>query len=340
MARTLVTGGSGFIATQLIHLLLNRGDSVVTTVRSAEKGEKIRALYPGIPAEKFGFVIVEDIAKPDAFDKAVVSDPPFEVVYHTASPFYYTLKDAKTELLEPAIVGTTSILKAIKKSAQTVKTVVVTSSVAAVRDGGKPPKYRYTEADWCSLTAEAVEKNQRDGYRVSKTLAERSAWDFMKNEKPTFSLAVVNPSLVFGPVAPHSSLSAINTSNQRIYDFICGKFKDACPPTGQYCQWVDVRDVAEAHIAAAEKPEAAGKRFLVIAGTFTNAKIAEIIAQEFPAIKEKLPSGKALEQGSTIEGDCIFDNSRAKGVLGIKFRTLKESIVDTVKSLQALEKGS
>lgn len=81
MARTLVTGmyiktdsmlsintslgGSGFIANELIGLLIKRGDSVVTTVRSPEKGEKIKALYPGVSADQFSYVIVEDIAKPD-----------------------------------------------------------------------------------------------------------------------------------------------------------------------------------------------------------------------------------------------------------------------------------
>lgn len=32
-----------------------------------------------------------------------------------------------------------------------------------------------------------------------------------------------------------------------------------------------------------------------------------------------------------------YDNSRAKEILGIRFRSLKESVVDTVKSLQAVK---
>jgi len=38
------------------------------------------------------------------------------------------------------------------------------------------------------------------GYRASKTFAERAAWDFVKNEKPNFSLATINPPMVFGPI--------------------------------------------------------------------------------------------------------------------------------------------
>jgi hypothetical protein len=36
-----------------------------------------------------------------AFDQAVISNPPFEWVLHTASPFHYNFKDAEKELLEP-----------------------------------------------------------------------------------------------------------------------------------------------------------------------------------------------------------------------------------------------
>lgn len=58
----------------------------MTTVRSQEKANKIKEAHPDVPRNKLDFAIVEDIAKPGAFDKAVVSDPPFEAVIHTASP--------------------------------------------------------------------------------------------------------------------------------------------------------------------------------------------------------------------------------------------------------------
>ena len=79
-----------------------------------------------MPEDKLDFVIVEDIAKPGAFDKAIVSDPPFETVIHTASPFHFNVTDPQKELLDPAVIGTTSILKSIKQHAPTVKRVVRT----------------------------------------------------------------------------------------------------------------------------------------------------------------------------------------------------------------------
>ena len=67
---------------------------------------------------------MEDIAKPGAFDKAIVSDPPFEAVIHTASPFHFNVADPQKELLDPAVIGTTGILNSIKQHAPTVKRVV------------------------------------------------------------------------------------------------------------------------------------------------------------------------------------------------------------------------
>lgn len=90
----------------------------------------------------------------------------------------------------------------------------------------------------------------------------------MGTARPPFDLVTINPSLVFGPAAPHlvsGDLDSLNTSNLRILDMIQGKMKDKLDPTGFY-SWVDVRDVATAHIRALEVPNASGNRFLLLAG--------------------------------------------------------------------------
>jgi len=96
----------------------------VTTVRSAQKGQTILENHKNIPKDKLDFTIVEDIAQPGAFDEAVQSDPSFDVVIHTASPFHFNVTDTKKDLLDPAIIGTTGILKSIKQHAPSVKRVV------------------------------------------------------------------------------------------------------------------------------------------------------------------------------------------------------------------------
>ena len=97
---------------------------MVTTVRSTEKGQKILDNHPKTSKDRLDFVIVEDVAKPGAFDKAVQSKPPFETVIHTASPFHFNVTDVKKELLDPAVIGTTGVLESTKKYAPTVKRVV------------------------------------------------------------------------------------------------------------------------------------------------------------------------------------------------------------------------
>ena len=118
------TGGSGFIAAHVLEVLLERGHSVVTTVRSTEKGQKILDIHPKVSKNRLDFVIVEDIAKPGSFDHAVQSNPPFETIIHTASPFHHNVTDTKKDMLDPAVIGTTGVLTSAKNYAPTVKRVV------------------------------------------------------------------------------------------------------------------------------------------------------------------------------------------------------------------------
>ncbi|KAI7358497.1 NAD(P)-binding protein [Hortaea werneckii] len=336
--RVLLTGGSGFIAAHVLDILLQHGHSVVTTVRSQDKAKKIADNHAQYGRDKLSFAIVEDIAKEGAFDEAVVSDPPFETVIHTASPFHFNVTDVQKELLDPAIIGTTGILKSIKKSAPSVKRVVITSSFASIINPykGSWPEHTYTETDWNPITQQQAIENPANGYRASKTFAERAAWEFLEKEKPNFSIATMCPPLVLGPIVHYlNSLDALNTSNQRVRDIMMGKAKDEIPPTGTYI-WVDVRDLALCHVLAMEKEAAANKRFFITTGYFSNKEIAEIIGKNFPQYKEGLPSASTPGGGYPEEGVYKIDNSNVVNTLGVKFRPLEESIVDTVKSLQAV----
>jgi nucleoside-diphosphate-sugar epimerase len=336
--RVLLTGGSGFIAAHVLDILLEHGHSVVTTVRSQDKADRIAKAHPQHDKSKLDFSIVEDIAQEGAFDKAVVSDPPFEAVIHTASPFHFNVTDVQKQLLDPAIIGTTGILKSIKKYAPSVKRVVITSSIAAMIHPAKGnwPEHTYSEADWNPVTHEEALQNPMAGYRASKTFAEKAAWEFLDKEKPNFTIATMCPPLVFGPIVNYlNSLDAVNTSNQRIRDSMLGKHKDEIAPTGSHA-WVDVRDLALAHVLATEKDEAANKRFFIAAGLFSNREIGQSIAKSFPDLKSKLPTDQT-PGGDYPEGGVFkMDTSRASKVLGLTYRSLDESVKDTVKSLQAV----
>lgn len=129
----------------------------------------------------------------------------------------------------------------------------------------------------------------------------------------------------------------MNTSNQRIAAAAQGKFKDEIPASGVHL-WVDVRDVAEAHVAAFEKPDAAGKRFFTTAGYYSNKELVKIIKTNFPQYKdvpdESVPGGDYPE-GTPEKGLYKYNNKRSIEVLGLKYKTFEQSIIDTVKSLQA-----
>lgn len=188
---------------------------------------------------------------------------------------------------------------------------VITSSFAAILDPKQStrPGYVYSEKDWNPITEEEAIQNPANGYRASKTFAEKASWEFVEKEKPNFTLATVilqppipnvriatnhphpqmNPPLVLGPIIHNlQSLDALNTSNQRIRDIMTGKCKETIPETGTFI-WVDVRDLALAHVKAAELEQAGGKRYFLTAGYFSNREIANIVRKNFPDRAANVP---------------------------------------------------
>ena len=122
--RALVTGASGFLATQIILLLLERGYHVVGAVRSAAKAEAWRSLYPQYTSKQLSLVVVPDMQEDGAYDDAVQDT---DMVFHTASPFNFTFKDNEKDMLIPARSGALSVLDSAIK-AKRVRKVIFTSS--------------------------------------------------------------------------------------------------------------------------------------------------------------------------------------------------------------------
>ncbi|TQV98040.1 hypothetical protein V2A60_006260 [Cordyceps javanica] len=340
----LLTGGSGFIAAHILEDLLAKGHTVITTVRTQAKADTIAAAYPDLVAGgRLTVVPVGDIAVPTAFDGVLAAHGSgLTAVLHTASPFHYNFSDAQSEIIDPAVNGTTGILRAIRQHAPRVRRVVVTSSFAAILDARKAGDHGtvYTEASWNPNTAADAAANKMAGYRVSKTLAERAAWDFVERERPAFDLATVNPPLVFGPVAHHiATADAINTSNERVVALLRGEWKKGgIPETGTMVLWIDVRDVAAAHVRALEIPEAGGKRLFVVGGRFDNRQVADIVYKNFPERRDALP-GPDVKGGEAPPPEQLFriDSSATNKLLGIEWTSLEKSITDLVGSLKGLD---
>jgi len=145
-------------------------------------------------------------------------------------------------------------------------------------------------------------------------------------------------SLTVTKVHALDSLDNLNTSNKFMLSVAQGKCKDEIPKNmpPQHL-WVDVRDVAEAHVAAFEKPEAANKRFFVTAGYYSNKDICQAIKKNFPKLKD-LPSdstpGGDYPEGTPGKGMYGYNNKRSIDILGLKYRTLERSMIDCIKSFQ------
>ena len=106
-------------------------------------------------------------------------------------------------------------------------------------------------------------------------------------------------------------------------------------PTAPVFTFVDVRDVALAHVRAMTVPEAAGKRFYVVGGFFSNHRIAGIVRRRFPQLEDKLPPAEEDEKDDFPKDHWAFDNSQSKEVLGLEYTGLEKSVVDTVESILA-----
>ncbi|RMZ72880.1 aldehyde reductase II [Pyrenophora seminiperda CCB06] len=334
----LLTGGSGFIASYVLHSLVERGHTAVVTVRSQEKADLIKSNYPTLTKDALDFAIVPELSVPGAFDAAIQSSASsFDAVLHTASPLNLSLIDPQKDVLDPAIIGTTTLLKSVAKFAPTVKRVVILSSFAAMVNEvqGDWPEHTYTTADWNPISNEEALVDVIAAYRGSKTFAERAAWDFMEHEKPSFTLTTLLPPFVYGPVVryPNTPLAAPNASNRRFLALLQG----ASFPTAFYA-WIDVRDCALGIVKAMEQESAAGERiFLTSSEQFSNQDIVQIISDEFPEYAEKLPPRSEWEVLGYPEGGVYkVDAGRARSLLDKNFVSLSKSVVDTVSSLRAL----
>ncbi|KAI0376941.1 ketoreductase [Hypomontagnella monticulosa] len=332
--KVLVTGGSGFIASHIIDILLEDGFHVVATARSDEKGRRMVEAARPAQQDRLSYVIVDDVAKDGAFDSALKGGS-FDYVIHTASPYHLNFQDPVRDFLDPAIKGTTGILKSAKAHAPALKRVVITSSSAAIINPLNHAKV-YDETYWAPWTVKDAQ-NPKSTYETSKVLSEKAAWEFMETEKPSFSLAVINGTFTYGPVQRNlPSLDAMNTSNVRVRDMIQGNMKNGLSPTAPVFTFVDVRDVALAHVRAMTIPEAGGNRFYVVGGNFSNKRIADVIRRTYPGLAARLPEHAQDDMPDDVYG---FDNTKSKKVLGLEYTSLDKSIKDTVQSILDLSPG-
>lgn len=200
----LITGITGFLAAHVLDAVLAapQGFRVRGTLRSLTKADELLARFQPDDAKRIELI---EVAKTESSD---LSDAVRGVTYiaHTASPYQLQVDDVERDLLVPAIEGTLNLLRYAHKE-PSIKKVAITSSFAAVTDftkgGPNRPGFTYTKENWNPY-------GRKDAvgpvaYSVSKTLAERAAWDFVQNEKPGFRLSTFNPPMMSVSAPMHIS---------------------------------------------------------------------------------------------------------------------------------------
>lgn len=326
----IVSGATGFIAQHVVKLLLSKNYKVIGTVRSTTKGNDLLKLFNN--SENLNYEIVEDVGKEGAFDEILKKHQEAKFFLHLASPFHFNATNIEKELLLPAINGTKNVLEAIHKYGKNIEKVVVTSSYAAISTASKESNNKeiINEDSWNEITWDEAILNPIQGYRGSKTFAEKAAWDFIKKNQVSFKISFINPSFVFGPQAfPISNDKKIlNTSSEIINKLLKLTPNSEIPPTKG--GWIDVRDVAKAHVLAFEIPLAENKRLLLNAGRFSAISLIKLIHKQFPNLS--LPEiNNDLNDG--IDTLAKIDDSKTRKILNFDYYTLEESIHDTVSQI-------
>ncbi len=326
--KVLVTGATGYIAGHCIEELLEHGYAVRGTVRDlgTAKVAHLRAL-----AQRTGrsLELVEARLDADAGWAQAVDGCAY--VWHVASPNPPALPKDEDELIRPAVEGTLRVLRAAAASG-TVRRVVLTSSIDAIRHGHSQADQVRTEADWSDV-------DRCGPYPRSKVYAERAAWEFVREQ--SLELVTINPGLVLGPL-PYPQ----RTTSVEVIRLLLAHKLPAVPRLGFAV--VDVRDIAAAHRLAMEIPRAAGNRYICAGQHLWMGDIAAVLAAEFGPRGHRIPTrpmpyplmwtiarfDRTVRLALGLVGvPALVSASRAEQELGWTARPARDSIVDTADSL-------
>jgi dihydroflavonol-4-reductase len=327
----LVTGGSGFLGGWCVVELLRRGYDVRTTLRDPGREEEVRtAVGSEVPSgEKLSFHVA-DLAADEGWEEAVAG---CDYVLHVASPFPPVQPKDPDELIVPAREGTRRVLRAAL--AADVQRVVLTSSVAAVGGGADPGGAPLDEKSWTDLDHPGLSP-----YVRSKTIAERAAWDLVREQDAVERLAVVNPGAILGPLLSRDgsySLEAI----ERLLRGMPG-----VPRIG--FSFVDVRDVADLQIKAMLAPDAGGESFIAVTQFLWMAEVAAVLRRELGEEASKVPSRGV--PNLLVRTMAIFDpgirsivnqlgrklsysSEKARTTLGWQPRPIEQTIIECARSI-------
>ncbi|KAL7947658.1 hypothetical protein V8C42DRAFT_352212 [Trichoderma barbatum] len=265
----LNTGASSFVGAHANQQFLSEGTSVRGVVRSQSSADRVLKVNTKY-SSLLSFDIVPDITKLGAFDVAV----------------------------KGVDGATTQVLESTYKHAPQAKRIVITASFASIVDLSKGLRdgYTYNEEDFNPATDDEAKSKDADfGFAYCAS-------------KPQFSVPVINPPIIYGPNRHYiNNLNNLNNLSSMSCYLVNGS-RSEVPPTA-FWAIVDVRDVAIAQKLAYYKPEAAGQRYLTTLGRFSFQQICDILREEFPDLRDRIPVGNP---GEPITGVYSVDKIRSR----------------------------
>ena len=321
------------MASWLVKYLLEDGYKVRITVRDLENQDKYRHLEKISERSAGSLEIFEaDLLGKGVFDQCMNG---CNIVFHTASPYrIFDIKDPQKELIDPSLKGTRNVLEAVNKT-HSVKKVIFTSAASAIY--GDATDLIHTKDG--TFTEEYLNKSSNLKHRplgFAKTVAEREAWKIHDGQS-RWKMAALNPALFLGPSLTSKSVSG---SFQFIKRLANGHFKKGVPDIKMGL--VDVRDVAHAHMFAAQDEFAIG-RFMLVSETKSMLEVANILSNnfgdEFPfpvkVLSQKVLYFLGFAMGyprkyvmENVGKPLAFDNTKSRHELGVYYKPVEEAITE------------
>ncbi|KAL6856374.1 NAD(P)-binding protein [Trichoderma novae-zelandiae] len=280
-----ITGASGYIGTYLIGDILNAGHRVRVAVRSQEKSQIIKELYPSA-LDKIDFVIVPDISQPSAFQDAVKG---VNYVFHLAGAMVDKGTELQRDFVDPAVKGTLSILESSANEDSIRKVVIVSSFVTLMPVDGFMRNPFHIKANTGERFAVDFDMDFPEGlpgnllkYQTGKIVAHQAYRDWINKENPKFDVVSVHPSQVFGPSLVQKSPAELSGVNFLIWMTLHSEGPPATP-----FLMVDVRDVSRAlaRIIVADVPS--GTELPVTGPAYTWKQFARFVKSKYPALDIK-----------------------------------------------------
>ncbi|KAI9168001.1 Aldehyde reductase 2 [Paramyrothecium foliicola] len=325
----LITGATGFVASQLVRQFLERGYKVRGTVRDLEAASWLTEgiFKPYVDQDRLELALVPDLATEHAFDDAVKG---VSAIAHVAS--VVTFDADPNKVIPQTVAGVSTILEAAIKE-PLVREVVFTSSILAATFVAPAINTQVGKDTWNDAAVEQAwappPYEPARGflvYAASKVQAEKELWKFVDERKPHFNVNVIAPSGIIGEPLHEKHSKSVAAWVTLLYH---GDLPQLLPVPAAY--FVDVKDIALLHLAAILDPDVKGARFHAWGHNANWNDMLPILRKLRPK-REFIPDFPTSEHlaMSTDQDDCVALLNKWAGQTS--WRSLEEIIEDNISN--------